>query len=839
MTNFAETLGALCGMRSWLLGLRFLGDTGCASSAIDLCTPCEGACDGETCYSQALGIEVPLVLRVTVSGAFNSLTTECPADGYRGVFLIRLSTDSAVSQVAIWSGSICGVSVSFQIRRVTRWRCNVGAVGIWQHAIFFDWPGYNQKSHIEFYEDPTVELTLGPDNQTSYVHCPTNNDKHYWDCAWGTPLNCTEGKYHGYGNGAFCFIPGGSAEDGSEYPDCSMSAVIEAASYEETQACCQHGHYCPDFLIADTEEDLIDGMCCATVSVTGIERDERECYFGYPASGATAGFAGTYKHVGCGKWVAKHSTCNNPHPNILTLTPVYATVNGIQTLTRWKLTLYGGERIAVAESSDAAAVGVSFSGETDDADVSACQSRPTKEWLDTIGFLVTDASYDPGLYGVDYSNAQVSVSFGGSWDDCSDEGVDAPDLDVWGWRLTYTDTRGIPGSLVFAPQGGLTWANGLSTWQLVGDRSTRPGAILLALKGSCSRLGFNHGWCIDSAWTGQPITCKVAELIVEDVARWNYMLCGFLPGSAVTLEPLFTAPDPSEGSVCEVAAWELLWGSDEEAASVTLSWDAVNSRWSWEPSAHQVYRLTREEDGRNGEGNYTLSIEVVYDIAAIDTASKAFTIASESPWEFAAGTLLVVANSGDNDGTYTVVSATQSGSDLIIEVAEAIESATVAGTIEKSLSDSITTGAAVHCCYAGQLDVSLGTGETAILTAGGPWMEDRYTGCPSKCDASSWSMSVTLLGGAGTKTGTLQYYPALASWWQISGSQLMCIVRLSDVGAQATYMAYLTYVIDEANVGYAHCKFTVWGDDCCSGTPTYDTPVGATSFSVSASGCPA
>jgi len=77
---------------------------------------------------------------------------------------------------------------------------------------------------------------------------------------------------------------------------------------------------------------------------------------------------------------------------------------------------------------------------------------------------------------------------------------------------------------------------------------------------------------------------------------------------------------------------------------------------------------------------YTVS--GTFNIGAVSTGSKTFTITGlDRTGYFVAGVQFTVASSTGNDGTYTVVSSTLSGSDTVITVSETIADATADGTI--------------------------------------------------------------------------------------------------------------------------------------------------------------
>ena len=587
--------------------------------------------------------------------------------------------------------------------------------------------GSGWKIHDHMTDEPSWAMEFTRKNEEFYA--PFTLDL-YGD---GSP--CPQGRFPMSGNppNVMNGAPGwtfefGCIDMGSTFdnPDCnvarhvyevlceeaSLSATVSAASFEEMQSCCSHGGYCPDDAVSQTDAEIIEGMCCASVSVSGMDTPEPECYFGYPPAHVAPNFGGPFKHYACGTWISKKTSCQNPYPSKLVLS-----VPEINQST-CSLALTAREGVVTAGYPDKQWRYVTFSGSDE---LPACDPRPTQGFL--AGIVMT--STDPG-----YENATASVSFGGAYSDCSPdpftldpdmqnsedplaEGATIANLDdlVWGWRLTYTDFRGVEIRLEFEHDGGMEWRNGLSTIRLAGDASTRPRTVQISLLGTCQRLGYSHGFCFDSPWLDAYMptaTCKVAEVIQHDVARWQYMQCQFLPGSHITLQPLLTAPDPLEGSVCDVEIWNMTWGTGAKTKDdITLTWDSGADRWQWIPEAdHQAYALTRTDNGVNGEGNYELEVALSYPITSVvqediewPPIDGYFTVSGTHDWEFVAGATFTVTDSTGNDGTYTVKESVLTNGTTIY-VNEPIPVATVDGNITRNLRTTFTTGRAIHCCYA-------------------------------------------------------------------------------------------------------------------------------------------
>ena len=127
----------------------------------------------------------------------------------------------------------------------------------------------------------------------------------------------------------------------------------------------------------------------------------------------------------------------------------------------------------------------------------------------------------------------------------------------------------------------------------------------MQLQNSCSKWGNNYGFCFTPGAVAAT-ACNFVELVIDPVERYHWLLCGFLPGSELTLTPLASVPDPLPGSVCDVATWTLDWREE----TITLTWDAGTETWRYVPDADHSYVLTREADGDYGEGNYSLAVDL-------------------------------------------------------------------------------------------------------------------------------------------------------------------------------------------------------------------------------------
>lgn len=74
-------------------------------------------------------------------------------------------------------------------------------------------------------------------------------------------------------------------------------------------------------------------------------------------------------------------------------------------------------------------------------------------------------------------------------------------------------------------------------------------------------------------------------------------------------------------------------------------------------------------------------VSTLFQITAVNVGAKRFTIAGDFVAEFPAGSRFTVVNSPENDGTYTIASATLSGGDTDIVVTGTIPDGSVAGAI--------------------------------------------------------------------------------------------------------------------------------------------------------------
>ena len=81
------------------------------------------------------------------------------------------------------------------------------------------------------------------------------------------------------------------------------------------------------------------------------------------------------------------------------------------------------------------------------------------------------------------------------------------------------------------------------------------------------------------------------------------------------------------------------------------------------------------------ESNLRLYEEHAFGILDVDVDNKTFTVNGPTASEFVAGQVLYVNDSTDNDGTYTIVSATDGDENTVVTVSEDIEDSTVDGNV--------------------------------------------------------------------------------------------------------------------------------------------------------------
>lgn len=103
-----------------------------------------------------------------------------------------------------------------------------------------------------------------------------------------------------------------------------------------------------------------------------------------------------------------------------------------------------------------------------------------------------------------------------------------------------------------------------------------------------------------------------------------------------------------------------------------------------------------------------------YNITAVSTGSKTFTIATDHHEEFPAGCIIKVAGSTGNNGTYTVVSAVF-GTSTVITVTETVPSAVADGNVQSQQLPQ-DTGYSTSCVIVGDITIDVVIAEGDTLT---------------------------------------------------------------------------------------------------------------------------
>jgi hypothetical protein len=812
MNTLFNTIYNLGNFQNIIHGLRFYGDPGCHSYVTVGCGACGGPCseDGKICYSTALGgAAVPSRMRGGGRGCAlheSGTVNEFYYCDLQGDVDLSIVTDTSASEIPgnryiKWEGSNCLLKMSHEIRYVDSPVCDLATgtgdacagnlqgdyyprkittIQLWRkitHLSLADWVGLSARrttySTSNGYDGVAGIVYPTYDNtQCAYVVFPGMDD-----CMTLMMADCSSESYDPYQGFPMC--PVGSVgvpptDDSWGIDGFSLSLAGGSDVWERD--CCEHGHNCMSVMSLPQDVSGGGGACCATFSVGGImpPDDEATCYFGYPPAKPSNYVHGVMKHYDCTRWVSKEHGCAVPYPyGINVFGHAWDPNANPQWLKRWSIGMVAQEGIVTPDSMEKITIGAGTKmgwGPIINAETNDFLGNPA----DLAGVPLT--GYGPlNIYGANYQHATGHVSFGGQWDSqytdsagvlhrgCGGDIQKLAMIDVWGWRLKYQDNRGIDNSIIFKSTGaGLKWSDYLHGWQLIGDISTRPGAMLLSIEGSCSRLGMNHGFCFDHNWlnyaTGYneankdsvaaAATCRVIKIIEDDVARWQYGGCNFMPGSQLRLEPVFQKPlnansgELEEGTLCEVQNWALYWNWDGDGniKIITLSFNSVDDagylnaehtrrRWTYTgPIGQQYYTLDQAAYGQFGEGNYKLTIDLKYDNNNYlfpyywwDQYGEehlygymAFSIIGNHYWEFAPGTIFSYQPryEYDEDGnqiegmpaaqTYTVWSIRYDGAKTIIYVFEYIPPYwSTEGDIIKLIETTFTAGSTINCCYGG------------------------------------------------------------------------------------------------------------------------------------------
>ena len=143
-----------------------------------------------------------------------------------------------------------------------------------------------------------------------------------------------------------------------------------------------------------------------------------------------------------------------------------------------------------------------------------------------------------------------------------------------------------------------------------------------------------------------------------------------------TLANVAVAVDDANNRV-EVDADDLTQANSNAFASPTTSQEIIGV---------QLYRQVGGDDTTPEDDELVAFLSFGGgDVTAVNQATDVFTVAGEGSQaaNFEVGDSVEVHGSTGNDGTYTVVTATDSGGDLLIEVSEEIPNATADGTLYK------------------------------------------------------------------------------------------------------------------------------------------------------------